>query len=370
LAEGLAARWDVRVLAQRPGGFEVAEAPGGIVLRTVELGMGTQAWGVVGAPAWPLQVGLHRQRALLRAVAEELEEFRPDVVVPVLSRLGSVLGVLGEVPGVVDLIDSLALNMRRRAEREKWLWPLFAWEARRMARWERRVVAAARRATVVAERDRSVLIGGERRLADRVVRVPLGLEVPADCPDPTPGQGVLLAGNLGYFPTIDGAKWFARRVWPQVKERLPGAEWWLAGARPARSIRRLGRLDGVRVWPDPEDLGQLRRRAAVAVAPLIAGSGTPIKVLEAFADGIPVVATPRAAEGLDRPTGAELITVDNAAGFADAIVELLGDSEMRERRGRAGFDWVRRHHDSKVVTERFEQVLLDALQVPADSSGH
>ena len=67
----------------------------------------------------PIQVALHVSPVLRRALDEELARFHPDVVVPILSRMGWIVdAVPREVPRVVDLVDSLKLNMENRARRQ------------------------------------------------------------------------------------------------------------------------------------------------------------------------------------------------------------------------------------------------------------
>jgi len=88
---------------------------------------------------------------------------------------------------------------------------------------------------------------------------------------------------------------------------VPEARWVLAGARPPRAVRRLAALPGVEVHPDVPDLDPYLAAATVAVAPMPTGSGVPMKVLEAWAAGIPVVPArrrPRASSGARGRSGA------------------------------------------------------------------
>jgi glycosyltransferase involved in cell wall biosynthesis len=77
-------------------------------------------------------------------------------------------------------------------------------------------------------------------------------------------------------------------------------------------------------------------RAKVAVVPLLAGSGTRLKILEAWAAGLPVVSTRLGAEGLPVEDGRHLLIADTAAGFAEAVSHLLENADLRDCLGRAG----------------------------------
>ena len=144
-----------------------------------------------------------------------------------------------------------------------------------------------------------------------------------------PGEAELaITGNLGYFPTARGVAWFLDEVWPEVARKYPRARLLVAGARPPRSLVRRVRAVGGRLVADPDDLPALLAAADLALAPLLAGSGTPIKLLEALAAGIPAVATPAAAEGLD-PALARCVAIPDGRGR-------LGDDAPRTDRESGG----------------------------------
>ncbi len=330
--------------------------------RVVSLGRPRILRSLLTRPSWPLQVAWHHQPELETAVRRTVADFRPDVAVLMLSRLGWLLPALDGLPVVVDLVDSLALNMRQRAAREPLLSALWRCEAARIERWDRRLLSRVARATVVSERDRAALVSEDNDPTERVEVLPFGIRLPrSPSSDSENRRAVLLSGNLGYFPTRDGARWLAREVWPRVKSRAPDAQWWLAGSRVPWSLRRLGRRDGIRVLSDPEDLSAVRRRCAAAVAPMRSGSGTPIKILEAMADGLPVVATPEAAAGLDGLAGDELSIARDSRSFARQLLRLLGDRESARLQAAAAWSWLRERHHLPRVARCFESLLEEVV---------
>lgn len=348
----------VQVVSLVPPGFHPAPAPLPIQQRYVAARLWGPAMGAMIHPAEPLQVSLHREKRLVGELQQSLTTFRPQVVVLMLSRIGWLLPYLQGIPTAVDFVDALSLNMRMRARFQPWLKALWLWEASRLAVWDRRVLAQAHVGTVVAERDRLAILGNHRQLEPKLRVVPFGVFVPQGPPPRTAQVPTLLTtGNLGYFPTVQGILWFARHLWPRLRQKYPRLRWVVAGTRPSRRIRALARA-GVEVIPEPEDLTPLRQQASLAVAPLFAGSGTPIKVLEAMAWGLPVVTTPHAAQGLDGLPAGALLQAQDPAAWYEAVAGLLENPQKAQEQAALAYHWVQSRHHLPRVAELFESLLF------------
>jgi glycosyltransferase involved in cell wall biosynthesis len=210
---------------------------------------------------------------------------------------------------------------------------VFACEAARLARAEAELLARGVPCLVVSAGERAALGG-----AANVRVVPNGVDGAAFPyrPDGRPAARLVFAGNLGYFPNVDAATWVARDVLPRVRAAVPAPELRLVGARPARAVRALARLPGVSLAAAVPAVAPELAAASLAVIALRAGTGLQNKVLEALATGTPVVATPRATEGLDVRPGEHLVVAEDAAGLAAAAIALLRDPERARALGRAG----------------------------------
>jgi glycosyltransferase involved in cell wall biosynthesis len=141
---------------------------------------------------------------------------------------------------------------------------------------------------------------------------------------------LLFVGNLSYLPNVDGIAGFVRDVLPQLRARFgDDVVLRIAGSAPIAEIVALASLPGVELVVDPADLAPHYAWADLAVIPLTAGGGTRIKLIEAFAHGVPVVATTIGTEGVDARHGTHLLVADEPAAFAEACSLLLSDRGKR-----------------------------------------
>jgi sugar transferase (PEP-CTERM/EpsH1 system associated) len=147
---------------------------------------------------------------------------------------------------------------------------------------------------------------------------------------------IIFTGSMDYYPNIDGALYFAQHCWPQIKAQVPQATWILVGKNPPPQILHLSELPGVTVTGSVPDVRPYLEEAQVAIAPLLIGSGTRLKILEAFAMRKPMVSTALGCEGLNVQDGRELVIADGPENFANAVVKLLRDAPGRQLLGACG----------------------------------
>ncbi|HSN56674.1 MAG TPA: glycosyltransferase [Candidatus Sulfomarinibacteraceae bacterium] len=308
----------------------------------------------------PAQEGVYVSGAARRRLAEEVAAWRPDVAVVQMVRCAwaadEIRRVAPKLPVLFDAVDCMALHYRRAAAAtHPLLRPAYRLEAERCRRRETELVRRAALTVAVTRRDLDALGAGDR---GRVVPVAAGALT-----DPARSSGgaplVLLSGNLGYRPTVRAALWFADRVWPELRVRVPDVRWLLAGARPAPAVRRLASRPGVEVEGDVGDLADRLRRATVAVAPMDSGSGVALKILEAMAAGVPVVADPWSAAGLEEASA--VAVADDPEHWVATLAGLLSDSTAARRLGEQGHASWQRHYAPEVVRRQ----LRDAVEAAA-----
>jgi len=140
---------------------------------------------------------------------------------------------------------------------------------------------------------------------------------------------IIFCGAMDVFMNIDAVNWFARRMFPRVREAVHDAEFWIVGRNPNSKVKALASLPGVRVIGQVEDVRPYYAEAKVAVAPFRYGGGTKLKVLEAMALGVPVVATPVGCQGIEAVPGKHLFKEESEEAFTERVVNLLQDDSLR-----------------------------------------
>lgn len=241
-----------------------------------------------------------------------------------------------------------------------------ALEARRLAAWEGRAVAGVDATAALTAIDAAAL----RRLAAaagspqaRVVEVPapFAAELPPGPPGLAGKPAVAVLGSLGWRPNEDAVAWFTGEIWPAVRRALPVAELHVFGvargrtAEPAPGAAAASGHDAERgiTWhAAPADSAAAFACGSIHVVPLRFGSGVRMKVLEAWARGVPVVATPEGAGGLDAADGVELLVARDAAGFAAACRRLCEEPGLAAALAAGGRAALRRRHDPATVARR------------------
>ncbi|MCP5159231.1 MAG: glycosyltransferase [Gammaproteobacteria bacterium] len=162
---------------------------------------------------------------------------------------------------------------------------------------------------------------------------------------------LVYVGNLDYLPNLDAAERLAIRILPAIRRRLPDAQLDLIGAGDEIKLARLATLPGVNVCGQVTDLKPFYRRADLTIVPLRAGGGSRLKILEAFANAIPVIATPEAIAGLEVCAGEALIVAETDEALTHAALRVATDATLAQRIVARALSFVAQYHDCEKVAE-------------------
>lgn len=342
--EGLVQR-GCRVEVVCPAVGPKASPPEGVELEVVgrPSGLGAVLLRRLGGEATTM--ARHRVRAVARAAARRA--VAADVVhVEQVQAWSQVPAGVATVLRAQNVEHTLWLARSRVAGSplSRWWWRR---EARVLARAEAEAIRRCSVAVALTDADAERLEALSGRSVE-VVAAPFPARLEAGPALPGDPALSLLVGR-GWGPNLDGARWFVREVWPEIRARRPQAQLHCFGGQIE--------AEGVVSYRPPADPAAAFPAEGIFVVPLRVASGVRMKILEAWARGIPVVATPVAGSGLD-PAGWSV--AETPAEWVDAVERLSRDAEAAARHTAAGRDALKLQHAPDVVAGRLIELYRQA----------
>jgi glycosyltransferase involved in cell wall biosynthesis len=162
---------------------------------------------------------------------------------------------------------------------------------------------------------------------------------------------LLFLGSFRHLPNAEALQWFLQDVFPRIRQNEPRARLIIVGSDPPPQYSLKG-AEAIEMVGFVEDVREPLARYALFVCPILAGSGVRVKLLEAFAAGIPVVSTRVGAEGLADQDGEICALGDDPAEFAKHVVRLLQHPEEAEALAKRARADVVAKRDMRVMTGR------------------
>ncbi len=273
--------------------------------------------------------GKHKYKAV---IAERLYAFQ------------YVRDICGSVPVYVDMHDieheAMAYFSRIASSFvQKWHYIV---EEKKVRRLEKRVFEKVHRIMTVSESDMNEYVKQFPTLKDRFITVRNGVNIP-DAASLTSCERqrhtLLFVGSLRHPPNLHGLKWFVENSWGIIAENYPDAVFEIAGYGEISDKDRelFDNKKGVRFLGFVEDIHPFFRKASCMIVPLFSGSGTRMKILEAFSFGLPVVSTTVGAHGLMYTHGHDILITDDAEKMAEYVSKLFDDTQYAETMAQSGY---------------------------------
>jgi hypothetical protein len=355
---GLRARGHaVTVVAPDPDG-SATPPPDAVDLRVRLVPVRRRGWAetLIRAPGSrrPLAIERHHHPALSREVAACARAGVDVVHVQQLHAFAHARALAVAGLPIVLRAENVETELWRQTCAHAWWGPAGWWSSPQLRRWEVDALERVGVTAAVSDRDASVLRRLSSLAAIDVVRIPMPPTLPA-APRLAGDPAIVLMASA-WPPNRDGAAWFVRRVWPAVAAALPVARLHVFGLPP-------GAAGGPRIEPHPRPAESVEAfpDGAIAVVPLRIASGANVRILEAWARGLAVVATPLAAAGVDPGDGVAIAVAATPAEFVSAFRRLAADPEERRRAVAAGRAALAAHHDPDTLAAALERVYQRAI---------
>jgi glycosyltransferase involved in cell wall biosynthesis len=228
--------------------------------------------------------------------------------------------------------------------------------------YEGRLVREFDAVLAVSYKDKAVLQEAAGKPVDIVV-IPIAIdtdEVTVVEREAEP-RHILHIGTMYWPPNIDAVKWFVHQVYPLIRQQRPDVQFDVIGARPPAELLALNNAGlGINVTGYVKDSTPYLQRAAVMVVPLLAGGGMRVKILNALAEGIPIVSTTLGYEGIKVTTGQDILVGDTSKEFAAQVMQVLNDPALGRKLAANGRKLVEETYDYRSVCRPLDEVYARA----------
>ncbi len=241
------------------------------------------------------------------------------------------------------------------------LYSLIQWL--KLRRYEQHICTRVDHVIAVSSEDKNTL----HRLNPHtpITVVPNGVDIayytsyaPDKHTSPLGSPAVVFTGKMDYRPNVDAILWFLAHVWPRVRQQVPEAQFYIVGRCPHPRILAQGDKPGVFITGAVPDIRPYLHHADVFVIPMRVGGGTRLKLLEAMASRRAIVSTSLGAEGYPVRDGEHLLLADTGEAFAQAVVRLLRDEDLRRRLGESAYAFARSQYDWEHLAQQFVEVVV------------
>ena len=336
-------------------------------MRTLRMNRGRSPWNLVRSYASRVPLGVERNRnpEMKKLIDTEVAEFQPDVVF--VDGLVMAQYLPPVFPGVKLLHEHNAEHQlweRQAAEENGARRPVVAREAARVRRYEASVIPQFDTVFAVSEEDRRALreLGAEYNKLRVLPNIPDRALL--DRPSPRFADTeplILYFATLSWQPNIEGILRLLKLPLAQIVKQVPEARLLVAGKGAPDDLRKR-----VESTPNAEFVGEvndpetLYQRARVLVDASTTGGGTRLKILNALARGVPVVASSEAARGLDIVAGEHMVVARNEHMLIEAVVTLLQDPDRWRIQSENGRALVRAKYVPETAFRELDEVLARA----------
>jgi glycosyltransferase involved in cell wall biosynthesis len=174
---------------------------------------------------------------------------------------------------------------------------------------------------------------------------------------------LIMVSGMNWFPNRDAVLHMAEKVWPELSRRMPDARLTIVGASPPQSILDLAARDTrVTATGFVDDVRPYMERAQVYLCPMRDGGGTRLKILDALAMGVPIVATQMALEGIDVVPEKDVLVANEPTEFIRQIERAVNDRALWTQLHTNGRSFVERHFAWPVIRREMEAAFKESAR--------
>ncbi len=216
---------------------------------------------------------------------------------------------------------------------------------------------------LIAVSDRDLKKFKQMGYKNGAMATPIGLELNNYATiKPKTQNAISFIGALDWIPNREGLDWFLSNVWPSLSKEMPDLKFYVAGRNTPTDLQQLN-VNNVEILGEVNSAIDFINNYSIMIVPLFSGSGMRVKILEGMALGKTIITTSLGKEGIDAEHRKHIIVADTPDEFKNAIIEAVGNSELRSAMGIAATEFVKQFYDHSTIASKliakYEQLISD-----------
>ncbi len=316
--------------------------------------------GLVGRE--PLEISYVQSHQLKRLMSDMIQKNRIDLIYVKRLRSAQFVPANTKIPVILDTTDAMSLFYERATKNVPWFKkPLYWEEYFKYNRYEYKIAQEIKHWVVCSKPDLDHL---KSKLPTdvRLYYVPNVVDInyyqlSTVAPEP---HSLIFSGLMDKFVNIEAAKFLVTKIWPLILEQYPTAKLYIVGPNPTTNIKRFAG-DNVIVTGQVSDLRECAVKAGVVACPILTGTGTRNKILQAWAIGRPVVSTTLGLEGLEAKHAEQILIADRPEDFADNIIKLWQNENLYNKLVNGGRKLVEEKYSLGALEQHLDQVFKQVV---------
>ncbi|MFQ3262052.1 glycosyltransferase family 4 protein [Reinekea sp.] len=304
------------------------------------------------------------------AIKESLSQNSYDVIyVDTVGLMRSIPNV--GLPVILNHHNIESEMLSRRASKAGIIGKLiYSLEAMKMKRIERKYAPSVQLNITCSELDSKRL---QKIAACKAECIPNGVDMSyfkrTSCYDISEVEGIIFIGGLDWYPNADAMEWFASDIYPVIAESIGEIKVDIIGRGTVNGLSRLASSNkSVKAHGFVDDILPFMEKASVYVCPIRDGGGTKLKVLDALAMGVPLVAHPVACEGINVTDGKDVLFASTPIEFAKQINRIINEKGLGEKLSQNGIDLIDKYYSYRKIGEKFGSCVELLGNIPRNNS--
>lgn len=257
---------------------------------------------------------------------------------------------------IVDFVDAISMNYKKAKRKVRGIWKyIYILEEKRVLDYELNISKKFNKKNIISSVDRDFLYfyGAQdiniihNYVNETIVKKNIAINK----------NKIIFLGKMNYEPNITAVKYFSKEIFPLLKQEFKNLEFYIVGAFPTKEIKKLEKINGIKVTGFVENPKDYILEAKLFVAPMISGAGIQNKILEAMELGKTVITTPIGIEGLDQIKNyEEILVAKNKNEYIEIIMKCLNGNIDVEKIGRKGHDYVIKNFSFYKVKQEYLKI--------------